>query len=147
MECVVILRELDFGGFLFLLGFFEFLLGVFQIAEQLLVVCLVFVGCCKLLLGLLFALGNLCLGNDEVFLRILVEVSPPHDVVGPVENLVHEILGETLDSGIVVGDVEGDHEFGEPVVLVQLLHDVVDHVLLQLDFAQFIHRFELHDCC
>lgn len=42
--------------------------------------------------------------------------------------------------------MEGHDQFREPVVLVELVHDLVDEVLLDLDLAQFIHALEEDDC-
>jgi len=38
--------------------------------------------------------------------------------------------------------VEGDHQLREPVVLVQFVDDLVDHVFLDFDFSQLVHGFE-----
>lgn len=107
---------------------------------------LLVIGCLQLAGGFLLALGDLGLGNDEIFLRVLVELAAPHDVVCPVEDLVHVLFGEALDSCVVVGYVEGHDQFGEPVVLVEFVHDLVDEVLLDLDLAQFVHTLEEDDC-
>jgi len=41
--------------------------------------------------------------------------------------------------------VEGDHQLGEPVVFVELVDHVVDHVLLDFHFSEFIHGLQEHD--
>lgn len=106
-----------------------------------------FIGGCELFARVFFTLVDACLGDDEVLLTVLVEVTSPDDVVGTVEDFVHLFFGETLDCGVVVGDVESHYKLTEPVVFVELVHHLVDKVLLDFYFSQLIHGLDEDDPC
>lgn len=106
-----------------------------------------FIGGCELFARVFFTLVDACLGDDEVLFTVLVEVTSPDDVVGTVEDFVHLFFGETLDCGVVVGDVESHYKLTEPVVFVELVHHLVDKVLLDFYFSQLIHGLDEDDPC
>lgn len=141
LSLVVVFAELCFAVSFLFLGLFELALCILQVARGLLDVFLVVVGGAELLACFLFGFRDFGLGDDEVAFGAFVEVPAPDDVVGPVEDLVYVVFAEGLDCTVVVGDVEGDDQFGEPVVFVEFLDDVVNHVFLDLHFSEFIHSF------
>jgi len=98
LELVVVFAEGGLADFLLLLRLLELLVGFVEFVGERLDLGRCVVGGLELLAALVFALEDLGFGLDEVLLGELVELPAPHDVVGPVEDLVHLLFGEALHS-------------------------------------------------